>query len=183
MLPNTHLTSHSRMSGSRRVNISLWISRPLRPFLYSSSIYSCHLFCFCYILTISVLCHVHPCTKCSLNISNFLEEISSLPLLLFSSVSLHYSFKEAFLSLLVIVRNSVFSWVYPSLSPLPFISLLSSAVYKASSDNQFSFLTFLFLGIGFGHCLLYNLQISVHNSSGTLSSRSNPLNLFITSTV
>ena len=44
MLPEAHLTSHSRMSGSRWVIISLWLSGSWRSFLYSSSVYSCHLF-------------------------------------------------------------------------------------------------------------------------------------------
>ena len=42
MLPKAHLTLHPRMSGSRRV-ITLWLSRSLNTFLYSS-VYSCHLF-------------------------------------------------------------------------------------------------------------------------------------------
>ena len=37
-LPKTHLTSESRMSGSRWVTTPLWLSGLLRPFLYSSSI-------------------------------------------------------------------------------------------------------------------------------------------------
>ena len=41
MLPNTHLTTHSRMSGSRLVTTPSWLSGPWRPFLYSSSVYSC----------------------------------------------------------------------------------------------------------------------------------------------
>ena len=41
MLPKAHLTSHSRMSG-----MPSWLSGSLRPFLYSSSVYSYHLFCF-----------------------------------------------------------------------------------------------------------------------------------------
>ena len=44
MLPKAHLTSHSRISGSRWVNTSSWLSRLLRHFLYSSSVYSYHLF-------------------------------------------------------------------------------------------------------------------------------------------
>ena len=44
MLPKAHLTSHSRMSGSRWVITPLWLSGLLRSFLYSSSVYSCHLF-------------------------------------------------------------------------------------------------------------------------------------------
>ena len=44
MLPQAHLTSCSRMSGSRWVTTPLWLSGSLRAFLYSSSVYSCHLF-------------------------------------------------------------------------------------------------------------------------------------------
>ena len=44
MLPKVHLTSHSRMSGSRWVITPLLLSGSLRPFSYSSSVYSCHLF-------------------------------------------------------------------------------------------------------------------------------------------
>ena len=43
MLPKGHLTSHSRMSGSRWLITSLWLSGSLRSFLYSSSVYYCHL--------------------------------------------------------------------------------------------------------------------------------------------
>ena len=45
--------------------------------------------------------------KCSLGISNFLEEISVFPILLFSSISLHWSLREAFLSLLVLLWNCI----------------------------------------------------------------------------
>ena len=44
ILPKFHFTSHSRMSGSRWVTTPLWLSKSLRPLLYSSSVYSCHLF-------------------------------------------------------------------------------------------------------------------------------------------
>ena len=43
MFSNAHLTSHSRMSGSRWVITPLWLSGLWRPFL-CSSVYSCHLF-------------------------------------------------------------------------------------------------------------------------------------------
>ena len=42
--PPLALTSHSRMSGSRWATTPLWLSGSLRPYLYSSSVYSCHLF-------------------------------------------------------------------------------------------------------------------------------------------
>ena len=65
-------------------------------------------------------------------------------ILLFSSISLHWWLRKAFLSLLAIFA---FKWVYLSFSPLLFTSLLFTAVYKASSDNHFAFLHFFFLGM------------------------------------
>jgi len=44
MLPKAHLTSHSRMSGSRWVIIPSWLSGLWRSFFFYSSVYSCHLF-------------------------------------------------------------------------------------------------------------------------------------------
>ena len=44
MLPKAHLTLHSKMSGSRWVITSSWLSGSWRSFLYHSSVYSCQLF-------------------------------------------------------------------------------------------------------------------------------------------
>ena len=44
MLSKAHLTSHFRMSGSLWVIPPSWLSGSWRSFLYSSSVYSCHLF-------------------------------------------------------------------------------------------------------------------------------------------
>ena len=44
MLPKAHLTSHSRMSGSRGVITPLWLSGSWRSLLYNFSVFSCHLF-------------------------------------------------------------------------------------------------------------------------------------------
>ena len=101
--------------------------------------------------------------KCSLDISNFFEEISSLTHSMLSSISLQYSFKKAFLSL-AIFWNSAFSWVYFPIPHLPFASLLSSAICKASSDNHFAF----HLGMILIITSYTMLQTSVHSSSGTL---------------
>ena len=43
MLPKAHLTSHSRMSGSRWVITPSWLSGSWRSFLYGSSVYACRL--------------------------------------------------------------------------------------------------------------------------------------------
>ena len=120
--------------------------------------------------------------RSSLGISNFLEEISSLS----HSVVflyLHWSLRKAFLSLLAILWNSAFKWVYLSFSPLPFTSLLFIAVCKASSDNHFAFLHFFFLRMVLITTSYKMSWTSIHSSSGTLSIRPNPLNLFVTSTV
>ena len=69
------------------------------------------------------------------------------PILLFSSTSLHYSLNKSFFSILAILSNSAFRWVYLSFSPLPFSSLLFSAICNPSSDSNFSFLHFFFLGM------------------------------------
>ena len=73
----------------------------------------------------------------------------SISILLFSSISLHCSFKKAFWSLLVIPWNSAFRWVYLSFFPLPFTILLLSAICKASLDYHFASLHFFFLGMVF----------------------------------
>ena len=53
-----------------------------------------------------------------------------------------------------ILWNLAFSWVYLSFSPLPFASLLFSALLR----QPLCLLEFLFLGDGFGHCLLYKVM-------------------------
>ena len=91
----------------------------------------------------------HLCMNCSLDSSNFLQEISSLshsivfllyclsfpfycfPLFLLYClslgllISLHWSLRKAFVSLLAILWNSAFKWIYLSFSPLPLASFFS----------------------------------------------------------
>ena len=55
------------------------------------------------------------------------------------------------------------------LSPLPFTSLLFSAICKASSDNHFTFLHLFFLAMDLITASCTMSWISVHSSSGTLS--------------
>ena len=79
-----------------------------------------YIFCFCQARTISVLYLAHLCMKCSLGISNFLEKVSSRSHSMFPSISLHWLLRKALLSLLAILWNSAFRWIYLSFSPLPF---------------------------------------------------------------
>ena len=129
MLPKAHLTSHSRMSGSRWVSTPLWLSRSLRPYLYSSSVYSCHLFLIssASVRSIPFLSFIIPIFAWNVPLVSliFLKRSLVFPILLFSSISLHCSYKKAFLSFLVFLWKSAFRWLYLSFSPLRFTSFLS----------------------------------------------------------
>ena len=188
MLPKAHSTSCSKMCGSRWVTTPLWLYRSLRPFFHIySSVYSCLLFLISSasagsLLFLSFIMHILAWTI-PLIAPIFLKKSLVFPILLFSSIVLHCSFKKAFLLLLAVLWKYAFSWVYFSLSPLPFTSLLSSAVCKASSDNHFMFLHFLFFGMVLVTASCTMLWTPIYSSSATLSTRSNPLNLFITFTV
>ena len=98
----------------------------------------------------------------------FLKKSLVFPILLLSSISLHWTLKNSFLSLLVILWNSAFKWVYHSFSPLPFTSLLVTAICKASSDSHFAFLHFFFLGMVLIPVSYTMSWTSIHSSSGTL---------------
>ena len=81
--------------------------------------------------------------KWSLVLCHFCEDQVSLwRELLFFSISLHWSLRKAFLSLLAIVWNSAFRCLYLSFSPLLFTSFLFTAICKrifytwTSPDSQ-----------------------------------------------
>ena len=168
MLSKAHLTSHSRMSGSRLVITPSWLSGSWTSFF--CTVLLCilasllNIFCFGQVHTISILYCAYLYVKCSLGISNFLEETSSLSHSIIFLCFFALITKEGFLISPAILWNCAFKWVYLSFSPLLLASLLFSAISKASSDNYFAFLHFV-LGDGLDHCLLY----SIHSSSGTLS--------------
>ena len=65
-----------------------------------------------------------------------------------------------------------------SFSPLPFTYLLCPVISEASSDNHFALLHFFFLGIVLVTASCAVLQTYINSSSGTVSIRSNSLNLF-----
>ena len=116
--------------------------------------------------------------KCSLGISNFLEEISSLShsivsLYFFALITQEGFLISSFYSLELCIQIGM-----SFLSPLPLAALLFSAICKASSDNHFAFLHFFFLGIVLITASCTVSQISIHSSSDTLSIRSNPFVYF-----
>ena len=123
MLHKAHLTSYSRMSGSRRVTTPSWLSRSLRLFLYSSSVYSCHLFSISYssLRFLPFLSSTVPIFAWNGALISliFLKRFLVFPIVLFPSISLHCSFKKVVLSLLAILWHSAFSWVHFPFLPCP----------------------------------------------------------------
>ena len=107
MLFKAHLTSHSRISGSRSVITPSWLSGSWRSFLYSSSVYSYHLFLIssASVRSIPFLSFIEPIFAWNVPLVSliFLKRSLVFPILLFSSIFLHWSLKTAFLSLLAIL--------------------------------------------------------------------------------
>ena len=142
-------------------------------FFFSYSVYSWHLFLIssASVRSITFLPFIVPI--CAWNVPLvtliFLKKSLVFPTLLFSSISLHWSLRKAFLSLLAIFWNSVFKWIYFSFFPLPLPYLLFSTVCKASSDNNFPFLCFFFLEMVLITASCTISWTSVHSSSGTHS--------------
>ena len=158
----------------------------MKIFLYSS-VFSCHLFLICSasVTSIQFLSFIEPIFAWNVPLVSliFLKRSLVFPILLFSSISLHWLLRKASLTPLAILQNSALKWVYLSFSPLPFTSVLFTAVCKASSDRHFALLRFFFLVMVFSPSPVKCHEPCVYSSSGTLSIRSSPLNLFLTSTV
>jgi len=112
-------------------------------FLYSSSVYSCHFFLISSssVRSIPFLSFIEPIFAWNIPLVSliFLKRSLVCHILLFSSISLHWSLKKAFLSLLAILWNSAFRCFYLSFAPLLFASLLFTAICKASPDSHFGF--------------------------------------------
>ena len=161
----------------------LWV---IKSFLYSSSVYSCHLFL---IFSASVR---------SISFLSFIVPIFAWNVPLISLIFLkrsRLSHSTVFLYLFALITEECFlisSCYFLELCiqmgicflfSLPLASLLFSAICKASSDKHFAFLHFFFLGMVLVTASSTTSWTSVHSYPGTLSIRSNPLNLFLTFTV
>ena len=140
--------------------------------VHSSSVYSCDFLLFSAsvrsIPFLAFIVHVFARNVPLVSLI-FLKRCLVFSILLFSSISLHCSLRNPFLSLLAVLWNSEFRWEYLSFSPLHFASLLFSAICKASSDNHFDFLHFFFLGMVLIPAFCTVSWTSIHSSSGTLS--------------
>ena len=114
--------------------------------------------------------------KCSLGISNFLEEISSLS----HCIVFFYFFalitEEGFLISPCYFLELCIQMGISFLFSFAFHFSSFTAICKVSSDSHFPFFALLFLQDGLAPCLSVS-QTSIHSSSGALSIRPSPLNL------
>ena len=131
MLPKAHLTSHSRMSGSRWVIILSWLyGLFFWYFLFSSSVYSWHLFLIssAYVRSIPFLSFIKPIFAWNVPLLSliFLKRSPVFSILLFSFISFHWSLRKVFLALLAffwILHSN--GYIYPFLLFLCFSSFHS----------------------------------------------------------
>ena len=109
LLPKAHLTSHSGMSDSWWVITPSWLSRLWRCFLYSSSLFYYHLFLIssASFRSIPFLSFIEPIFAWNVPLVSLILPLV-FPIVLFSSISLHWSLRKAFLSLLAIFWKSAF---------------------------------------------------------------------------
>ena len=118
MLSKAHLTSHSRMSGSRLVITSSWLSGSWRCFFYHYSMYSCHLFLIssASVSSIPFLSFIEPIFAWNVPLVslNFLKRsLVFLFLYFFALIT-----EEGFLISPCYLWNSAFRCLYLSFSPL-----------------------------------------------------------------
>ena len=184
MLPKAHLALHSRMSGSRWVITPSWLSGSWISFLYSYSVYCCHLF-----LISSASVRSIPFLSFILPIFTWNVPWVSLIFLKRSSLShsivvlyfLYWSLRKAFLSLLTILWNSAFKWVSFLFSFV--FHFFSQLFVRPPQAAKLLFCIYFCLGMVLIPVPCTMSQTSAHNLSGTLSIRSSSLNLFLTPTV
>ena len=137
----------------------MWLPGSWRAFLYSSSVYSCHHFLIssASIRSLLFLSFIVPVFVWNVPLVTpiFLERSLVFPILLFSFISLHWSLKKAFLSVLALLWNSAFSWVYLSLSPLPLFFF--AQLFVRPPQTAILLFCISFSWGWFSHHLLYNV--------------------------
>ena len=157
MLPKAHLTSHSRVYGSRCVIIPPWLSVSWRSFLYSSSVYSWHLFLisFASVRCILLLSFIVPVFAWNFPLVSiiFLKKSLVFPILLFSSISLHWSMRK----LSLVFFGSLYSneCIFPFL--LCLLILFFSQLFVRPPRTTIFLFASLFLGNVLDPCLLYSV--------------------------
>ena len=168
MLPKSHLTSYSSISGFTWVAPASFLSRSLWLFFYSSSVHSSYLFLIssASVRSLNFLSFIVPILAWSVPLVApiFLKRSMLFTILLFSSnsctVDLHFLISPCYSLEFCIPLCKSF--------PVSFVFHFSifSAVFKASSGHPFSFSHLFFLGMVLVTTSRTMLQTSIHSSSG-----------------
>ena len=138
MLPKTHLTSHSRISGSRWVITPSWF---LGHYYIFCLVFLCILatFSYCLLLLLGLLflSFIVPIFEWNIPLVAliFLKGFLVFPFLLLSSISLHWSLRKAFFASLAILSNSAFRCIYLSFSLC--LSLFFSQLFARPLETNF----------------------------------------------
>ena len=154
MLPKAHLTLHS----SDHTIVVIWIMKIF--FLYSSSVYSCHLFLMssASVRPLQFLSFIVPIFAWNVPlVSNFLEEISSLS---HSTVSLYFFAlitEEGFFICPCYSLELCIQMCISFLFSFAFSFCLLLSYLLGLLGQPFFLFPFLFLGDGLDHCLLYTV--------------------------
>ena len=96
-----------------------------------------NLFCFCLVLTIFTFIVPILAWNVPLVSPIYLKKSLVFPSLFLFSISLHCSLKRTSLSLLSVLWNSVFSWVYLFLSPLPLLLFFRQLFLRPPKTTTF----------------------------------------------
>ena len=172
------------MSGSRWVITPSWLSGSWKSFCIVFCVFLppiLHIFCFCKVHTISVVYCAIFAWNISLESLIFLKRSLVFPILLLSSISLHWSLRKAFLSLLLF-----FGTLHSNGYIFPFLLCLWLLFYSQLfvRPPQAAVLTFYSsFSWGWSWSLL---PVQCHEPLSIVLQhfiRYNPLKLFVTSTV
>ena len=154
MLPKAHLSSHSKMSGSRWVITPSWLSGSLRSFLYCYSVYSAS------VGPILLGSFIVPIFAWNVPLVSliFLKRSLVLPILLFYFFALIT--EEGFLmSLLFFETLHSHGYIFPFLLCLSLVCF--SQLFVRPPQTAILPLTFPFLWDHFDHHLLYKPSPSI----------------------
>ena len=145
------------MSGSRLVIMPSWLFGSWRSFLYSSSVYYCHLFLISLAsgMSIPFLSFIVPIFAWNIRFVSliFLKRSLIFPILLFPLYFALFT-EEGFLLCPCYSLECCIQLDISFLSSFAFCFSFFSAICKAFSDNHFAFLHFFSLGDSFENSLL-----------------------------
>ena len=148
------------MSGSRWVITPSWLYGSWKSFLYSSSVYSCYLFLIssASVMSLTFLSFIEPIFAWNVPLVSviFLQRSTVFPILLFSSISLHWSLRKALSLLLFFQTLHSNGYSFPFL--LCFSLLFFSQLIVRPPQTAILLFCISFLGDGLDSCFLYNVM-------------------------